>query len=1106
MRAHPLLMNIRSLSILIVVIFLLTTLSRGFSNDNSADLVVKELYITATQDGFLVHIEVKNAGGSMSKTTNALLMDKVSGPDGRPMVISEMRIGNLPSGELFKKDVNWIPEDSGRHLVYLALDVERAQTEVSEKNNIMMVEFSLPLLESVNTPFDGIQDQDVIGTFISGISKEMHVELEFKDISDPSLLRSCLQIDNGSKVYASDQNNGLLIATMNVKDLGPGEHELKINTTYCGVELPGKNLLLEVSPQPNWSRNLTAKEAFFDSEQNCYIISGRSDIPELGYIPDLGVNSTDRELTFCGAAGEILVRSLILADGTTTFISTVDLRVDAVGQRYTMSGSDRIFAGSPDGPVKMHMSSSVEIEIDLDPFLAGRMIEVDGPYGDPVELPFFPEVEGAMAMEMELDLLPSGSEPVSDLSIDLDISGLTRDLLSFDLPGSDRPLISTTSDISWHTVHSCDRGSWTSSGEIEKNYNATFVDLGLSIGVDPDHVDLPLQGTGSDLEMDHLGELGTVSIPPRDGSVTKMIFTHEDKEIEVYGNNTYISGPELSFHMDDSAIVVWSEASYDEDPLSRASSLRLRFGKLQGPENKSFEISSPFNSGYLDHHPDISSFCEKNQTALVWVRDMDSDPRTHEDTEIMTSIYRMGVWSEPMALTDDEQMDSDPAPWFSPEGELWVVWRTGDSMLRYSTRSIDGIWSGPATISQPLGSRVLDMSIGSGDTKVPYLFYSLMDDAGITSLISRTGNPSRDTGWDENTTLFMTGNWIEEPNAFISDEGLVTLVWREQEDGKSNLHAMAADPLVSGGSYSRPIPLTDDEYLQLGTKHIPVGNGDQLLAYTIMNDHGSGNGSVRGGQFHVTNTSWGAGIERLSIDPEYGHSPGSMLKLTVSLEYMGLSPVGSSRVDVYRRYLDRSSGYIQEEFWASTVVDFHYISQRAQVDFTVTVKEYQLGLSVYSVVPVGIGPEFICQKFISLPSIPDPEISSMNMVRADDEQGTAQVVVEVHNWGNVPVGNWELRVLGCGDDAPFILPNRTFEPLLYRGRENGHILNTTRIYIDPGGSATFNLNVTIGSVVFHLWAEIISDGWQPNVKSIDELILIGSPEVELMPSISCESF
>ncbi|MEA3559884.1 MAG: hypothetical protein U9R75_11580, partial [Candidatus Thermoplasmatota archaeon] len=79
-------------------------------------------------------------------------------------------------------------------------------------------------------------------------------------------------------------------------------------------------------------------------------------------------------------------------------------------------------------------------------------------------------------------------------------------------------------------------------------------------------------------------------------------------------------------------------------------------------------------------------------------------------------------------------------------------------------------------------------------------------------------------------------------------------------------------------------------------------------------------------------------------------------------------------------------------------------------------------------------------------------------------------------------------------------------PCKVRGRENGHILNTTRIYIDPGGSATFNLNVTIGSVIFHLWAEIISDGWQPNVKSIDELILIGSPEVELMPSISCESF
>ncbi len=1062
------------------------------SDEKRPDLVVKELEVEPTRDGFRIHLAIGNTGDAPAGPTNTLVMDKVPGVPTEPEVISKVTMGDLHQGESFEKDINWIPYRAGTHLIYVALDAGTIEEEASESNNIRTVEVSLPVLEEVSSSFDGVADPDVLGTFISGIENEVEIRMRYAGASAPSFLRSHIRIDNGSRVYATNLDDGRLIARIEMKDIGPGDHHLTINTTYCGVALPTSKLLIKAAPMPSWTSGLISRESYFDEELHCYSISGRLDIPTLDYVPRFGGDTPKGTLSIGGTNGELLVRSFILADGTTTFRSTLDLPVTAGDQRYTVSSSGKAFSPDPEGPFSLSSSCSENVEMDLRGFMMGRGIHVEGPYGNPVELPFLPTVNGSLSTDLEIHLSPNVSEISISLECGIDLKGSGSSLHSFHIPGSDDPVTLTTYNITWGTDHKFADGSWMSSGDIEARYNASYSDLGLHVGQDGD--DIIYNGGGGDIAMDSDGGTATVMISPKVGSISKILYEKGEDELEVYSNNTYVSAPGLSFGADGTAVVVWSEASYDEEMVNRASSLRLKYGMLTPDGDGSFNVDSMLNTSAMDHQPDIASSPVNGKSAVVWIRDMDSDPRTLNDTEVAVSFLGAGGWSAPEFLTDDGLVDSDPSIRFSESGDLWVVWRTGNSSIRYSMKERGGAWSDPGYVQLPPDIQVIDLSLGMGHDDEPLLSYCIRDGTGASYLCTRSANPSRESDWDVNRTLIRTMNWLEEVQTFTNSKGSTTYVWREHGPEAGDLAAMVVVP--SEGVYSKPITLTDDLNLEKGTKHAPVEDGMYMFSFSTIPGPGGSEALIDERQFHTLNMSWGAEIERASTDPDVGYSPGSILKLTVSLEYTGLTAPGSTRVDVYRRYLDRSSSEVKEEFWASSIKEFDRIAARGQIEFTVTVKEYQLGFSVHSLVPSGIGPQYISSSYIPLPSIPDPEISGLEV---KGTEGEVRFAVEVRNWGNVPIGGWELRLVGNNGSSTLSFPDKMFEPLFRRDRVDGSVLNSTVVDLGPGSSATFHMNMTPGASVEYVWAEMISSGWQPNVRSFDEILLVNSCGVEISP-------
>lgn len=1085
----------RKTSSVLIMFSMISIIIHGFTVaspwDNSADLIVEELSATPTQNGFLIHVSIKNSGDITASRSTALLMGKELGNMSDPAIISKISMGNIPKGQSFEKDITWIPTMPGSHLLYLTLDVDGDVKEASEDNNLRLLAVSLPNVESVRSNFDGLIEVDRVGKFINGIPNEIDIQIDHGDVASGSLLRTYLQINNGTKVYASSNGGGKMIASLDPSYLHPGEHLMFINSSYAGVPLPSKEKKIVMVPQPNWTLNLTSREMFFDQELNCYSISGRVDIPSFSYIPDLEVGELREPIEVGSQNDEVLLRSFILADGTTTLDSEMDLRIQLKEQKFTLSTGGRIFSSSPEVPGSSEQDADARISMDLGGVLPVEGIEISGPYGTKDRAPFDPVLHGDVTCDVLLSM-GKGDRPI-DIGIDLEmvLSGSGVRLHSYHAYGTDDPLIRTEYNISILSDLALSNGIWSVEEEITSSFDATYSDLGLSDINGGASIREPVRD--SDIEIDEDGQYGTLEISPKEGSMNKLIFQRGEQEIEVYRNNTYISHPCLTFHDDGTVLVVWTEASYDEDPRSRASTLDLRTAILATDGNGSFQVDEPFGPGPMDHQPETTSLTGSNITALCWVRDVDSDPMTINDTEIMLSIHDSSQWSEPVRLTDDEIPDSSPRVAFAEDGSLWVVWRSGEDRIRFRMKGSSRQWTEVADIPLPDGTDLTDLSLVGQKGDGPLLIYGLNYADGLKELNRRTGNPSRDSYWDENISIHSTMNWIEDPSISVRNNGMASLVWREFGNHGSDLMAMAFDASSSDDGGTSPIMVTNNDLFQTGTSHLHIEQGEYLFSYRELNGSMMELDPMDEGNFRVLNLSWGADIERVSIDPGFGQSPGSMVKATVTLEYKGLATPGSTRVDLYRTSLDRSTGEVVEEFWASEIVDFEHLSESKQIEFTVTVKEYQLGLSILSVVPKGVGPEFESVEFRSVPAVPDPEISDIRAIETVDDQ--LEIEVDVHNWGSVSVGGWEMWIVGYSNINLMILPDSIFEPLFIRDRQFGNYLNSTRVFLDPGETRKYRLNATLDTGLNHFWIEMGSGNWEPGISSYDEIVYFTSPDI-----------
>ncbi|MFW3146859.1 MAG: CARDB domain-containing protein [Thermoplasmatota archaeon] len=1089
----------RLLCIILTIILILGLLpsapvmKAGADDGDGPDLKALSLELKPAQDGFKMALEIKNVGSSDSPSSKAVVLDQVLGGNYSRDPITQFSPGSIGRGETFTKEFVWAPSEGGTHLLWLVVDAERDVRELSERNNLASAMLRMPVVNSVTSVSDGDPDPWTFGEFISGISHDLELSIDFSGQCNFSFIRTYVQIGNGTKEYATNAGDSTFRVSLDVGSLPPGVHDMKVNASYCGVALPSSLYRIVVAPQPEWTLNLTGIERYFDTALNSYVIRGRHDIPELGYVPDLGVQGSGRALNVGTGDGELLFRAYILTDGTATIDVESDLQVSSSTDRTTLTSEDRMFSDDPSGPVETSLESSAMLQLDLSPFMAGSLKEFDDDIAGKIELPFSPGVEGAASLSLEVSI-DQELDVRGKLSIDMD--GSTTDVLLMDLPGYDSPYIQTKCDIDWDTEHDLAEGAWSSSGGIDVIFDRTIVDYGFVLGDDPLEWDLPVQDYGCDIEKRENGSTARLELMPKEGSISRLLLATTDGETEVYHNNTYMSSPRIAYLQDGSPLAVWSEAGYSEDPSERASSMRIRFrmgqqdGQFIGPPGT---IES---GGSMDHLPVLAASPARNEAAVAWVRDRDSSMKTWDDREIMVSLWSGSAWSLPRALTDDELMDTSPKIWFSPDGDLWVVWMTMQKTLRFLVRSQEGEWGDIGSLSAPASSSFAEISMGSGIRSTPLLLVVTRGDDGVYSLGSRTGNPSRTSLWDDSTELIEGSYLMGSPNAYTDNSGATTVIWRSHKDPGGDLYGL----VIYDGKLTDPLRITSGPRLESGTVHVPLDSGGFLIggrSMDTLNDVQDGNDTTSIG---IMNLSWGADIERVMIDPPYGSTPGSMVQVSVSLIYTGMTRKGMVRTDIYRTYLDRSTGEQKEEYWDSTITEFDRFSHREQVQFTVPVKEYQLGITVYAAAPLGDAPDHMSRSFAGLSAVPDPDIEEMELSHWDLKSGKGKIIVHMKNWGNMPVGSWELSLHSSNHPSPLPFNGSVFEPLFLEDPFTETKLNSTTVYIPPAAELSISMNVTLRAGVNHIRATIDSGSWHPQASSGKPLIVtcLSLPEMSLM--------
>ncbi|MGA1848859.1 MAG: hypothetical protein ACMUHB_05925, partial [Thermoplasmatota archaeon] len=342
------------------------------------------------------------------------------------------------------------------------------------------------------------------------------------------------------------------------------------------------------------------------------------------------------------------------------------------------------------------------------------------------------------------------------------------------------------------------------------------------------------------------------------------------------------------------------------------------------------------------------------------------------------------------------------------------------------------------------------------------------------------------------------------PGLMVDESSFSHAYWIDHSTPGGDIYSSMNQEGPLEESWTLPLRLTDDPDLEMAPLLVSLENGLFLLSFNRVGRLPfQGNGGT--GPFKTVNLSWGAEVISIDLDPEKDISAGEMVKATVLVESNSLHPEGIVRVDLYRRVRDRDTGGIMDEPWESRVVEFTRARQRGQASFTVPVKEFQLGLVARTSPPLEGIPAQSSSRFVSLPALPDPEITGLEILDPADPGPNITAVVHLRNWGIVSVGKWDIEIRSSPPSPPMHFRGKVQEPVHFRSRETYEVLNTTKIDIDEGAQTTVEINISLSPGVNNIWAVVRGPKWLPEGESTSALSLVSMPETELTSTAGSRS-
>ncbi len=1065
------------MSILSAVIFLSSTLIL-LLGDGSGDLPGGPPDLTISiftaepnkDDGFRIELEIANKGSSSSDRTEAILWDEWDLLNGNRTRIGGITVPPLDAGEDHKTVLSWDPETSTPHRLWALIDPESSVKEVTASNNVGSIMVRLPKISGIRSPLDGDPSSDVIGTYLKGIPLTLPITVDLDREVDPDLLRIYIENETGSQKFAPYLTDGTFSAELDVSTFDDGINEFIINSTYARVPLDQRAFQLEVRELPSWSGSLMDPFVEFVKEDGCYLINGYIDIPTLDWNVPIESSSGSSNVMFAYTQKDILVEAKIGLDGRGSIEARGNIPLSISGSDFTLRVHGSEFLEDAWEDLIMSISGNVEME-GIGLFSHGGSFSTILKDGRSMDLPIRPIINGTASSNIDLGLRSDGITFGGGL--ELALHGNNTESYSLKLPGFDRPLMEIGSKVDWTSDHELqDNGTWATVGTIYLNNSVSVVDTGLPLTDTTPQNDLPDIGFGADLELTPEGGTASVMITREMGHNSAVTLDINGSKSQVSRDNRYRSSPSLEIMEDGSPLVVWTwSESWSTDPRDRFGSLMIM--SSHGDQKGIFSGNgTPIDDTEgADLHPDLANY--GSRTAVVWTRDIDSDPRTKGDMEILISVMEGINWSEPIQVTSNSISDDHASLVFDSFGDLWVAWLQDGTSAKIRKMEWDSrLWSSIVEFrGVGEGSTIFDLDMSGNGRDEVLIAVSTLNMIGEYEVWTMPAGRNIENLLGDPILIERTDHIVTELSVKEGeDEGLI-LSWISSSGGRNDIRFSIGTTLDENITWTGSLPLTDNENIEVSQLILPTKDGETLAYIPIIGPDGNltigDNGEIKN-----IDLSGAAGIEEVWYELLGDYKRWETVSISADVRNIGLSPTGKVYLNLDRISRDPVTGDLTRVSVQSKLVQFTGKGDIETISFTTTLVEYQIDYFLWASSSWGTPPAYTSSASVHLPVTSDPRIihTAVEMDETDPFNATVRVIVK--NDGLVTEDPLTIKVIGGKiGNVSSLCSNIEMKDLM--------ILNQTTDGLGPQTQREYGLNITMVPGLNQIWVVILlQDGSQ----------------------------